>query len=285
MSGRASRPLINVASPWACEPGRVRFFEPAEGPSPRQLQLLREDALGQPYTVEHRGTRKLFFSLNSVQSSMSLAHPDKLVLAYTRTMMAFLLLHPDPRHIVMIGLGGGSLAKFCYRHLRKTRLTVIELEADVIALREQFCIPADDERFRIIHDNGAHYVQRMQEPVDVVLVDAFDEGGISPSLSSPDFYTNAAQRLQDRGIFVMNFSGECSRYAANLRGIRAAFQNRVLLVPVKTDSNLLVFASKTDISHRLLEQADVRARCLKNRMALEFPRFLARLRGGQVLSQ
>ena len=48
--------------------------------------------------------------------------PDRLLVGYTRTMLAALWLHPDPRRIGIIGLGGGAQAKFCYRHLPQARL-------------------------------------------------------------------------------------------------------------------------------------------------------------------
>jgi spermidine synthase len=230
--------------------------------------------------VEHRNTRHLFFRLAGIQSTMSLEDPTRLVSAYTRKMMAFLLLLPNPRHIVMVGLGGGSLAKFCYRNLPKTRLTIIEHNAEVIALRDHFCIPGDDERFRVIHDDGAHYMQRTREETDVVLVDAFDEAGIAPSLATADFYIHAEQCMQGHGVFVMNFSGERTRYVPNLQKIRATFDDRVLLVPVARDGNLLVFASKKIALHQRLKGGDRHARRLQERLALEFPRFLARLRKG-----
>ena len=51
------------------------------------------------------------------QSRMRAGAPDELVVDYTRTMLGALLLHPAPRRIGMVGLGGGSQAKFCLRHL------------------------------------------------------------------------------------------------------------------------------------------------------------------------
>lgn len=282
---RARLQLLRLPSPWPHEPGVVRFLEPIEGLSPTGLQLLRDDDLGRPYVVEHGNRRQLFFTLDSVQSAMHLDRPDELVSAYTRKMMAFLLLNPNPRHIVMIGLGGGSLAKFCYRHLPKTRISVVELDADVIALRDLFCIPNDDERFRVIHGDGVDYMRGMSEQIDVVLVDAFDAAGIARSLPDSDFYANVERRLQGDGVFVMNFSGARARYVPNIQGIRAAFGDRVLLVPVPADGNLLVFASKTDVVQRLNSNGDTTAGNLQQHIALEFPRFLARLRDGTALAR
>src|SRR5690349_7442320 len=100
-----------------------------------------------PPLVRTRGGRRtLEFVPGDVQSEMRLARPDDLVLAYARAMMCFALFVPRPRHILMVGLGGGSLAKFCYRHFPYARITVVELRADVIALRGQFRVPPDDQR-------------------------------------------------------------------------------------------------------------------------------------------
>ena len=83
----------------------------------------------------------MHFTSLATQSAMLFSDPDALIAQYTRKMMSFLLFNPNPEHIVMIGLGGGSLAKFCYRHLPRSQITVVEINADVIALREEFCIP------------------------------------------------------------------------------------------------------------------------------------------------
>ena len=64
--------------------------------------------------------RCLYFTQANLQSVMSLDEPDALIAAYTRKMMAFLLFNPAPKRITMIGLGGGSLAKFCYRNLPRS---------------------------------------------------------------------------------------------------------------------------------------------------------------------
>ncbi len=140
--------LINIPSPFALEPGTVRLVAPAEGFGTEQLDQLREGVLGRPFIIDYGGTRNLFFTVDAVQSSMRLNDPNALVAPYTRKMMAFLLFIPTPRHVLMIGLGGGSMVKFCYRHLPRTRISVVEINPDVIALREEFAIPDDDQRWR-----------------------------------------------------------------------------------------------------------------------------------------
>ncbi len=215
---------------------------------------------------------------------MQLDEPDALVSAYTRKMMAFLLFIPEPRHVLMIGLGGGSLAKFCYRHLPRTRISVVEINADVIALREQFAIPPDDERFEVIHEDGAALISRVPLRPDVILIDAFDELGVAPSLASSDFYRQASQCLTAAGVLVMNLSGEKCRYPVHIESIRAAF-GAVRLMPVAADGNVLAFAFKRRQLAELPEPDRLlkRATDLEQTLGLEFPAFLERLRAGELL--
>lgn len=272
-------------SPWIFDPGTVRLLERQDDVSDEEAcRRLRSGELRRPYILETGSERYLHFAHGNVQSAMRLDEPDALICAYTRKMMAFLLFNPNPGHIVMIGLGGGSLPKFCYRYLRNTWITVVEINADVIALRDEFSIPADDGRFRIVHDDGARYVASLAGPIDVLLIDAFDAVGIAPSLATSDFYAQAAARLTADGVLVMNLSGECSRYAIHIRRIRAVFGNNMVLVPVTASENVLLFAFKTQGALAATAELEPRAHHLQSRFPLEFPRYLQRICQGHLLA-
>src|SRR3989338_4278117 len=81
---------------------------------------------------EERGVRHLHVGGEAIQSAMRLEDPFALELDYTRCMMAFLLFHPVPRRALMIGLGGGSLAKFFHRRLAGLRTHVLDEQARVV---------------------------------------------------------------------------------------------------------------------------------------------------------
>jgi spermidine synthase len=49
-----------------------------------------------PYVHESGQRAALHFSISEIQSRMRLTDPDALDLAYTRTMMGFLLFNPAP---------------------------------------------------------------------------------------------------------------------------------------------------------------------------------------------
>lgn len=282
MSNSKPPKLIEVESPWVFDQGIVRTFLTGnhEGPDDVLLRLYNDD-IERPYILENMYERRLHFKRDAVQSVMSIDDPDALVTAYTRKMMSFLLFTPFPKHILMVGLGGGSLAKFCYRHFPRTKITVVEISADVIALREAFCVPKDDTRFRVVHDDGARYVEHMKERADVILVDAFDQDGISPSLVASSFFVRAADRMMTNGVFVMNLSGRAERIPENIRAARAAFRRQIILVPVMGDDNILLFALKRPLPTFVTNELETRAQRLQTTHQLEFGRYLRRIIDGR----
>jgi spermidine synthase len=197
-----------------------------------------------PQVRTHGDKRLLEFQPGMVQSEMRLSRPDHLVLSYARAMMCFVLFHPKPEHIVMVGLGGGSLAKFCHRYLPHSRITVLELRADVIALREQFAIPRDSARFRIIQADAADYMARLKGSADVLLVDGFDHQGLPPALGSAAFYADCRRALRPGGVMATNIFSYDPHYGAMLKRLRLAFEGRICWFHGIAGNNRILFAVK-----------------------------------------
>jgi spermidine synthase len=197
-----------------------------------------------PFVHETKKGRSLHFSIAEVQSCMSLAQPDSLDLEYTRTMMGFLLFHPMPLRIGMIGLGGGSLAKFCFRHLQQADITVIEINPHVIALRDDFAVPPDGERFRVIQADGAHFVRTCRDAFDVLLVDGYDYDGLPGELSSERFYDDACSCLRPSGVVVANIHPGPVDFPLYLERIGRSFDGAAVAVRERERGNAIVFARK-----------------------------------------
>lgn len=197
-----------------------------------------------PYLTESDGILSLQFDEWSTQSEMSIDGPDELVIPYTRVIMSFLLLAPSPRHVAMIGLGGGSLAKYCYRYLPATEITAVEINPDVIALRNEFAIPADDARFRVVLGDGAEWVADSASKPDVLIVDGFDADGLPAQLSSQRFYDDCYAALADYGIMVVNMWKDYPHYDEYLARINNSFAGNRVIVDAQDGFNHIVLAVK-----------------------------------------
>jgi spermidine synthase len=266
----------------------LRLLEPQHSCKQSLWERLFEGTYDKPFIRDTGRVRHLQFDLDAVQSAMRLDDPYRLSLPYTRKMMAFLLFNHSPERILMLGLGGGSLAKFCYRRLPSTAITTVELNPDVIALREAFRIPADDARFRVIRADSASYIAGVGPGKDVILADACDRNGVAPELHSVEFYHSAWRRLSPGGVFVMNLCADRLGAASLLAKIRHAF-GEFMTLSVRPDGNVIVFAFKEDRREICWQGLATDATGLKRRFGLEFPRFVQRialdwkLRGGQPL--
>ena len=199
-----------------------------------------------PVVWDLNHNRVLAFSGKHVQSRMDLREPDALQLEYTRIMMAFLLHVPAPRAIAMVGLGGGSLPKFCHRHLPHAHVTVIEIDADVIATRDAFAVPPDGSRFCVHHADAADFMQHCEAEFDVILVDGFDQHGLSPQLATAEFFQDCKKALTPRGMLVVNLHGCDSRYETVFNQIQQTFDGYAMDVTCSKSSNRVAFASSPD---------------------------------------
>lgn len=207
-------------------------------------ELLSRSLKGKPFIYEENGTLSLHFDITAIQSQMRPEAPDQLVLGYTQSMMGFLLFKSHPESIAMIGLGGGSIPKYCHRYLPEASISVVEINPDVIALRDQFCIPKNDERFQVLCEDGAHFVRRASNQFDVLLVDGFDVTGQPAQLCSQRFYDDCHDALTENGIMVVNLCGGDLRSGALASRIRKSFDNAVIMMDSEDGYNKIVFAGK-----------------------------------------
>jgi len=227
---------------------------------------------------EKDGIRSLHLGSETVQSSMRVADPTELVLSYTRAMMAFLLFNPHPRRMLMIGLGGGSLAKFVYRHMPTVHITVVESQSRVIAAaRQYFHVPADDHRFRVELAEGSQWVAANSKSCEVLLVDGYDGYEQVPELASEGFYADACAALSERGILVVNLWSSDPRFDAYLQRIERVF-DAVTCVPSERRGNVVVLAFARSPGALRWDELRLAARALEDRYSLEFLRFVDGLR-------
>ena len=197
-----------------------------------------------PYVREELDARSLHFSVSEIQSRMQILRPDVLELEYTRTMMGFLMFRSEPRHIAMIGLGGGSLAKFCHHHLPHAALVVVEINPHVIALRDAFKVPPDDARFQVVAADGARFVAETERRFDVLIVDAFDARGMPAALGAQRFYDDCLDALEPGGVLAVNLHAGHPHFAVYLDRIRRSFGEGVLRVDDSDASNSVIFACR-----------------------------------------
>ena len=186
-----------------------------------------------------------------IQGSMLLDAPQVLVHQYIQRMMAWLLfVEPgtvSKRRAMQLGLGAGSLTKFCSRVLRM-RDTAIEINPKVlVACRGWFKLPADHARMQVVLADAAQEIRdpRWWGTVDALQVDLYDRDAAAPVLDSAEFYADCRRLLTADGCMTVNLFGKASSYPRSVEKIAAAF-GRTAIWPFKAtrEGNTVVLAQR-----------------------------------------
>ncbi|WP_309905014.1 spermidine synthase [Variovorax soli] len=224
--------------------------------------------------------RYLHLGTEWVQGSMKLDAPFEIELEYVQRMMAWLLFaepaEVPKRHAMQLGLGAGSLTKFCRKALRM-RTTAIELNPQVVAAcRGWFKLPADDAKLRVVVADAQTEIRKPAwlGSVDALQVDLYDHEAAAPVLDSEDFYADCRRLLTEGGCMTVNLFGRSSSYERSLDKIAAAFGEDALWAFRPTrEGNTIVLAQRSPSRPKRAALAE-RAQSIQTRWALPAPKWL-----------
>jgi spermidine synthase len=215
---------------------------------------------------EEGPVRHLHLGSEWIQGSMLVDAPTVLVHEYIQRMMAWLLfVEPESvpkRQALQLGLGAGSLTKFCHKEL-KMKTTAIELNPQVLhACRGWFKLPADNARMRVVLADAALEIRKPEwlGAVDALQVDLYDEEAAAPVLDSVDFYRDCRATLTVDGAMTVNLFGRHSSYQKSVDKMKDAFGADALWAFKPTrEGNTVVLAQRTPLRPKrnvLTERAD-----------------------------
>lgn len=217
----------------------------------------------EPTVSEASGIRYLHFGTEWVQGAMRTRRPNDLVLAYTQQMMAWLLLvEPGAEdELGIMGLGAGSLLRYCLRNT-PARVSTVEWNPMVTAIcRSQFRLP-ESPRSEIDHCDAAEWVTETRNigRFTALMVDLYDATAQGPVRGSPEFYRDCARALAEPGVITVNLFGEHASFEPNLEGLRAAFPDGLLVLPEIDAGNRIAIGVKGNLLDlpvgRFIERAE-----------------------------
>lgn len=240
------------------------------------------DDYGPIEVVEAHGVRSLHFGTAARQSAIDLSLPDHIELTYIRSMLVPLLFVPRPRHILLLGLGGGTLARFFLRHFSELQIEAVELRAAVVAVAQDY-FDLDLKPPLEIHVMDAHQyleqkVKQVSERFDLILVDVFDAEGPSVVLDEPGFFSGISALMSPRGVMALNlWSGGSPSWQAIHEEIQSHFRGTLATLMVPGRGNRICVALGEAHGKLNLKSLGQEARTLEQRLGIEFVRLFERL--------
>jgi spermidine synthase len=177
------------------------------------------------------------------ESAVDLNDRSRLIVPYTRFIAASATFHPNPKSVLMIGLGGGGFNQFFEKAFPSATLETVELDPQVFALAQKHLAFKPTDRDKVVLLDGRIFLRRSKATYDWIILDAFRGGFVPPHLKTVEFYKLAQSHLTRDGLFVANVRTDTALFASDFRTLRAVFpQVGVFDVP-ETENSVLVAAN------------------------------------------
>jgi spermidine synthase len=248
------------------------------GQAARVLYQARSEFNGN-VTVEQdsRGIRSLVFDDGATQSCMDVRSPNRLVLPYTRAIMSSLAFHPEPRRILIVGVGGGTMPMFLHRTYPELIIDNVDIDPVVVKVAREFFGLVENDKVRIHIGDGRKFIQTTENRYDIIFLDAYGADSIPYSLATRQFLEAVRAKLAPGGIVVSNVWSQLHNrlYWSMLKTYQTVFDEVHLIHAPEGSSNRIVVAlpGRSGLTRAAMLQRAAEVR--KSRMpTLELPRIL-----------
>ena len=171
--------------------------------------VYQEKSLYRNILVTEGGVHRCitFGRYHGEQSCVDLTQPDRLVFAYTRGLFAAFYAASQPRRVLVIGLGGGTVPKAIRHVFPDVDVDSVELDPAVARVASSHFGFVANARTRVFVDDGRVFVRKQRRAgvlYDVVLVDAFEKDYIPEHMLTREFLSEIKGVLAPGGIVAAN---------------------------------------------------------------------------------
>ncbi|HWI18234.1 MAG TPA: fused MFS/spermidine synthase, partial [Vicinamibacterales bacterium] len=170
----------------------------------------------------------------AVQSRVNLKEPQTLLSPYAHGMFASYLYQPQPRRVLIVGLGGGAMVRFLTHHEPQVQIDAVEIDPVVVQLADKFFDVRSGGNVRVHTADAVKFVEATTERYDVILMDAFlrpsgdtDTTGVPTRLKTLEFLGRLKQILAPGGVIAFNVNEHASM-ADDIASVATAFGHAVV---------------------------------------------------------
>ena len=234
---------------------------------------------GKIWIAEYNGLRCLTFSdpniTNKLQSCFLPNNPQHLALGYSKMLLGALYLQPNPKKILILGLGGGTMVSVLRNLLPESKIDVVEINPDLPDLAVQYFNFQPNTSTKIIISDALEFVRNSSELYDLIIFDIFDSEGTPPVFLTTEFMLKLKKMLSGAGVIAINTlvnsvnkDLEHELYA-NVFPSKVTLLNkgnRILLIPRKPIPSLSIVQKNANFWDKAFDKVDVTSHWLISRI-------------------
>lgn len=195
--------------------------------------LLEKESLYHYILVtEEGGIRRLHFRRSGgeyEESAINIHHPLQFEMYYYNLMFAGFAHRPEPKKILCIGLGGGTVPMAIHHYFPKVPIDNIELDPEVVSVAKKYFGFREDSLMKVYVRDGRVQTRRFlrdKKKYDIIFVDTFRGGYIPYHLTTKEFMEILKGLLNPDGVVVSNLRPGFESYHYHRRTFDAVFNNQ-----------------------------------------------------------
>ncbi|MCP4060710.1 MAG: methyltransferase domain-containing protein [Pseudoalteromonas sp.] len=200
---------------------------------------------------ETHDLRCLKFNTKSSQTSQSCMYknnPDKLVFNYTKLTFASLLVTDNPKNVLIIGLGGGTLSNVIHALYPAAKIHNVEIDPAVLKVARNYFNSIENDAVTSSVQDGRIFIKRAaikKQKYDWIILDAFNGDYIPEHLLTKEFFEEVKSVLAEGGVIAANTFSSSKLYEHESATYHAVFgdfinvsranrSNRIILAGVNS---------------------------------------------------
>lgn len=193
--------------------------------------------------------RCLRFNVKSSKTNQSCIYKDNpryLVFNYTKLLFSSLLLTEQPKRVLIIGLGGGTMSNTIHEIYPEAEIENVEIDPAVIKVARKYFGFFENQKVTSKAQDGRIFIKRAalkKQSYDWIILDAFNGDYIPEHLMTKEFLQETKQLLTENGVLSANTFSISDLYAHESATYKSVFGD-FFNVNNNKNSNRIILASK-----------------------------------------
>jgi len=230
-----------------------------------QAQVIHQErSLYRNILVEDNGDlRCLKFNVRSTKTQQSCflkSQPQQLVFNYTKLLMTSLLIMPEPKRILIIGLGGGTMSNTLAQLYPQSQIDNVEIDQAVIKVARNYFGFFENDNVKTYNQDGRIFIKRAllkKQQYNWIILDAFNGDYIPEHLMTKEFLQETKVLLSKNGILSANTFSLSELYAHESATYKAVFGD-FYQVNNQTNSNRIIIVNRDGFAFNSLNKNNIK---------------------------
>lgn len=196
----------------------------------------------------------VFWSISPANTLGNLEHEEESAFSRirvrrdgdVRAMFASYLYQPQPKRVLIVGLGGGAMVHFLTHHDSQVQIDAVEIDPVVVRLADQYFNVRAGGNVRVHTADAMAFIEATTDRYDLILMDAFlrpssdtDATGVPTGLKTVAFLNRLRQALAPGGVVAFNIN-EHEHMTDDIAAVSAAFGHAAVYRCPPSDNKVII---------------------------------------------